>query len=91
LLSNIINEDNPVYNTDGGNNTEDYIFLLSISEVLKYNELFPKFKSNSWLRTPGNHPGSAAFLSVDGSAMEYGYDVSGENMKIRPVLWMSIE
>jgi hypothetical protein len=91
LLSSIINEDNPVYSTDGGNNTEDYIFLLSISEALKYKELFPKFKSNSWLRTPGNHPDSAAFLSADGFAMEYGYDVSGEDIKVRPLLWMSIE
>ncbi len=91
LLSSIINEDNPVYSTDAGNNTEDYVFLLSISEALKYKELFPKLNSNSWLRTPGNHPDSAAFLSVDGSAMEYGYDVSGEDIKVRPVLWMSIE
>lgn len=91
LLSIMINEDNPVYNTEGGNNTEDYIFLLSISEALKYKDLFPKFQSNSWLRTPGNHPGSAAFLSVDGTAMEYGYDVSGEGIKVRPVLWYSVE
>lgn len=91
LLSSMINEDNPVYGTEGGNNTEDYIFLLSISDALKYKDLFPKFQSICWLRTPGNHPGSAAFLSVDGSAMEYGYDVSGEGIKVRPVLWFSVE
>lgn len=91
LLSNIVNEDNPVYNTDGGNDTEDTIFLLSISEAVKYQELFPKFKSNSWLRTPGNNSSSAAFLSVNGSAMEYGYDVTGEDIKVRPVFWMSME
>ncbi len=91
LLSSIVNEDNPIYKTDGGNDTEDTVFLLSISEAVKYHELFSKFKSNSWLRTPGNNQSSAAFLSVDGSAMEYGYDVTGENIKVRPVLWMSIE
>lgn len=91
LLSSIVNENNPIYETDGGKDTEDYIFLLSISEAEKYQELFPKFKSNSWLRTPGNNPSSAAFLSVDGSVMEYGYDVTCEDIKVRPLLRMSIE
>ncbi len=91
LLSSNVNEDNPSYGTEGGNDTEDYIFLLSISEAVGYQNLFPKFKSNSWLRTPGNNPSSAAFLSVDGSVMEYGYDVAGEDIKVRPVLWLSIE
>jgi|GEM_PF-1191057 len=30
------NPDNQWYNTDGGNDTEDYIFLLSLDEVVKY-------------------------------------------------------
>ncbi len=91
LLSSIVNEDNPVYRTDGGKDTEDYIFLLSISEAVRYQKLFPKFLNNSWLRTPGNSSSSAAFLSVDGTAMGYGYDVTGENIKVRPVFWLSIE
>ena len=34
----LINDENPYYNTDSGNNTYDKVFLLSISEVLKiYN------------------------------------------------------
>ncbi len=91
LQSKIENEDNPTYKTDGGNTTEDYIFLFSCSEADKYKELFPKFKSDSWLRTPGKSPESAAFLSVNGVAMEYGYDVTGEEIKVRPVFWMNIE
>jgi hypothetical protein len=35
-LSTIINEDNQWYGTKGGRNTQDRIFLLSISEVVKY-------------------------------------------------------
>jgi hypothetical protein len=35
-LSTIANEDNQWYKTKGGNNTQDRIFLLSISEVVKY-------------------------------------------------------
>lgn len=29
----ILNEDNPEYNTEGGNNTKDKVFLLSLSEI----------------------------------------------------------
>ena len=32
-ITEIINQDNPVYGTEGGNNTSDKIFLLSLSEV----------------------------------------------------------
>lgn len=41
-LSNL---DNPKYNTDGGNNTEDRVFLLSINEAIRY------FPSNETRKT----------------------------------------
>ena len=34
--TNLVNENNPDYGTAGGNNTDDKVFLLSISEVKKY-------------------------------------------------------
>lgn len=34
--TNITTEDNPVYGTDGGADTEDYVFLLSIKEAETY-------------------------------------------------------
>lgn len=34
--STIKNVDNPTYRTEGGNDTEDYIFLLSLAEAEKY-------------------------------------------------------
>ncbi len=36
VLSKVENKDNPDYNTPGGEDTEDYIFLLSIDEAKKY-------------------------------------------------------
>ena len=36
ILSKIVNEDNTDTGTEGGNNTDDYLFLLSIDEVNKY-------------------------------------------------------
>jgi hypothetical protein len=63
---------------------------MSIDEAKKYQSLFPKFKSNTWLRSPGNSSESAAFLSMDATPMTYGYDVSDASMKIRPVLWFKL-
>lgn len=87
----IENIDNAVYRTDAGNDTQDYIFLLSIGEAEKYKSLFPDFESNSWLRSPGNSPSSAAFLSMDGIVMDYGYIVTGREMKVRPAMWFDIQ
>ena len=36
LETTVINNDNPHFGTNGGNNTTDRIFLLSIEELLKY-------------------------------------------------------
>lgn len=35
-LTALANEDNPKYNTEGGNDTQDRVFLLSIGEVTAY-------------------------------------------------------
>ena len=36
LTTKLVNHDNPEYGTDGGNDTEDKVFLLSIDEAEKY-------------------------------------------------------
>lgn len=35
----LVNEDNPMYGTKGGNDTTDKVFLLSLNEVLEYFDL----------------------------------------------------
>ena len=35
-LTRNVNEDNPTYGTDGGEDTDDYVFLLSLSEAENY-------------------------------------------------------
>lgn len=37
IEQNIVNEDNPYLDTKGGNDTEDYVHLLSLSDVTKSN------------------------------------------------------
>ena len=39
----VINDDNPEYGTEGGNNTKDKVFLLSIDEVTSYS-----YFSSNW-------------------------------------------
>lgn len=90
ILTTVSNPDNPLYGTDGGNDTQDYIFLFSIDEIEQYNELIPDLKSNSWLRSPGNQKSSAAFLSVNRLAMEYGYEANSEEFRVKPVMWFNL-
>lgn len=91
IHSKLVNEDNKAYGTDGGNDTQDYIFLLSISEAQKYKNLFPVFKNNSWLRSTGYNQQNAAFLSPDGLAMDYGYVTTSDKISVKPVLWFKLK
>jgi tetratricopeptide (TPR) repeat protein len=91
LLSVLVkNNDNATYGTDGGNDTQDLIYIMDIQEAEQYKTYFPEFKSSSWLRSPGNNQSSAAFLSASGSVMDYGYDTTSEEFTVRPVLWFNI-
>lgn len=91
IQTTLKNDDNKVYGTDGGNDTQDSVFLLSIAEAQKYSSVFPKFKTDSWLRSPGKSQESAAFLSQYGTIMDYGYAVNGEAFTVRPVFWYKLK
>jgi len=36
MLTHVINNDNPWFGTSGGNDTYDYVFLLSVDEIVQY-------------------------------------------------------
>lgn len=91
LLTDVKNSDNVTYNTPGGNDTSDYIFIFSIQEAKDYSYLFPEFKTNTWLRSSGAYPNTAAFLTENGVVMDYGYIVTCNNLKIRPVMWYLLD
>jgi hypothetical protein len=91
ILSDLKNEDNSTYQTDGGNDTQDSVFILSNNEAIKYQSAFPEFKSISWLRSPGNSQSSASFLSVNGTVMDYGYIATCDEIYVRPALWYNFE
>jgi len=90
MLTEVINSNNGLYGTEAGENTKDYIYLLSIEEVETYNFYFPKILGSSWLRSPGYGKNSACFLTENKKLMNYGYAVDEETFCAHPVFWFDI-
>ncbi|MGN1267695.1 MAG: DUF6273 domain-containing protein, partial [Dorea sp.] len=79
------NNDNSEYGTDGGENTEDYIYLLSIEEAKKVDESILKCSAGWWLRSPGCDQKHTAECYYDGSVGMSGRRVDGVS-GVRPAL-----
>lgn len=86
------NPDNPEYGTEGGNDIEDKIFLLSLDEAEKYfeDEMARAIGSSWWLRSPGNNSEFAAEVLSDGYLNPSGFTVDPKG-SVRPALWVSLE
>lgn len=83
---------NPDYpDVDPGQDTTDKIFLMSIDEVKKYYYQLHPTETWWWLRTPGAHEGTMAFVNRDKEVMSYGYEVTNADITIKPAMWVSIE
>lgn len=91
LLTDVPNEKNETYGTDGGEDTQDKVFLLSEKEAKQYQDILKSLKIAFWLRTPGASPDTAAYMSVRPRIMDYGYPVSSPNLYTCPVICVSIE
>jgi hypothetical protein len=85
--------------TPGGNDTVDWVFLLSLDEVKKYfvnND--DRIAKNSegragwwWLRSSGIFFSSyAARVNYDGSVNDGGCDVNRGGVGVRPALWLNL-
>lgn len=101
----VINEDNYYYKTDGGNDTLDKIYLLSLSETDEEKEygftdsygMTIKYSNYAdlcdyqywWLRTPGEKNISAAVVDMSGEAYVGGGE-SDMELGIRPVLHLNL-
>jgi len=90
-LSTLKNNDNSEYGTKGGNDTKDSVYLLSIDEAKIYLPMLPAISVNAWLRSPGSNQETAAFYSVNGAIMNYGYVTTSRNIQIRPVVKVSFQ
>jgi len=98
LLENVSNPDNPASGADGGVDTQDKVFLLSIDEVEQYfNNDGDRVTSNAkigegpwwYLRSPGLTINGAA-LVIDGGVI-YGNGISVDLPSgVRPAMWVAL-
>ena len=105
LLTTNVNQDSP-YGIEGGPDTQDYVFFLSLDELLTY---FPDKASRAakmtktaksqlskgkpeywWLRTNGKYRVNAMMVYASGGYSEYGNDVGHDDVGYRPAMWISI-
>ena len=96
----VVNEDNPMCGTKGGNDTYDNIFLLSIGEAMTYRERsllavdtteYVNWLVIWWLRSPGFSSSHAACVDGLGSVHYEGCDVDYVYYVVRPALWVEVE
>ena len=96
------NEDNSSFNTPGGSQTTDNVFLLSISEA---KQLFSDDKARDinsrwWLRSPGSKScfaacvgwglyGYTGVIDAEGVRVDW-FDING-SLGVRPVMWIKTD
>ncbi|MCL2152412.1 MAG: SIR2 family protein [Oscillospiraceae bacterium] len=98
LLKENVNPKNEQYDTRGGADTEDTLFLLSIDEAKQY---FPYDGARVaelncdawwwWLRSPGIIANRAAGVDFGGSLHTRGSHVSNAEGGVRPALWLNLQ
>lgn len=95
--------DNPHYDTDAGNATQDKIFLLSYSETREYFDSYDARKCERtacldklgvqlqywWLRTPGDEQNCAITIDARGSTWVDGSPATRFN-GVRPAMWINL-
>ncbi len=103
LTTTVKNEDNPKYGTDGGRNTSDKVFLLSIAEAEKlfrsdedreakdtaYAKAQGAYFGGFWLRSSGHDQYTVAIVEYDGSVHQWGY-FADKYFAVRPALWLDL-
>ncbi|SNU08062.1 hypothetical protein SAMN06297422_11490 [Lachnospiraceae bacterium] len=105
MTSVVINNDNDNCGTEGGEDTADKIFLLSLDDIKQPGYGFPdqsgynsktRVAKNSagetdywWLRSPGLYTDDASFVSTTGCVYDYG-NVDDTYGGIRPALRINL-
>lgn len=87
----VMNQKNPEFGTDGGNNTTDKIFLLNETEYEKYRKRLKAKAKTMRLRTPGKDATSTTYVSALEEVVTYGFPADKNGACIRPVMWVEVE
>ena len=91
VLSSLKNDDNPSFGTEGGADTEDRVFCLSIAEAHNFMNVPPRGASDYWwLRSPGRFTTLGADVYSDGGVNESGWSVISDELGVRPALWLTL-
>lgn len=107
LTTDLVNEDNPDWGSEGGNNTQDKIFVLSASEMERYGNTIAEFRkklstiwSDGWLRTPGRYPNRTTavyFFIRDNNTSNFNLEIyyegynPREEKSINPAMWIKTD
>ena len=85
------NKDNLKTSTQGGNNTVDRVFLLSIDEARQYNieDYSRNVRNYWWLRSPGAMQDKASLVTSSGAVFDEGHYVSVA-YGVRPAMYLKI-
>ena len=73
--------------TKGGKETTDKLFMLNAEQANRYEEILSNYTRDWWLIDAGISDNTAQFVS-NGMVMDYGYEVSSQNINIRPAMWI---
>ena len=93
-------EQNPLYETAAGADTEDQVFLLSIEEANQYfsnridrvcQSADSAEKTSWWLRNSGQDQTFAAVINENGDVDEKGMEVDSRSVVIRPAIWVDLQ
>ena len=96
----VFNHDSADFGTSGGNDTYDYVFLLSLAEAQLYfvnvDERIGRTDARGrnrvwWLRSPGLYPELAATVLADGTSGLRGSGVNAPDRYVRPALWLAMD
>jgi tetratricopeptide (TPR) repeat protein len=91
VTTKVVTSDNSKYATKGGNATQDQIFLLSIEEVTRYENILMNYiKKASWLRSPGAIQ-SAVSVYNGKMVSNYGRLATDENVIAYPAFWYAVQ
>ena len=90
LLTHNTNQGNTKKTVSAGNDTDDYIFVLSADEI---NELMPDKQSRErtqfwWVRTPGANRNQFCFVGAKGTIFSNGW--VGGPRGVRPCMWLKL-
>lgn len=91
----LVNDNNPDDDTEGGNDTSDKVFLLSIGEVeeTSYGFISNTSRTNEsywWLRSPGEYRDDASYVYNHGLVKRSGGSVNNKSFAVRPALHLKL-